>query len=73
MITLIELTGAEKMIATTYSEYNETFLCVGIVYLALVTVTTVAAHLIEKKYAIPTGQAECSAGRESGRRAGHLC
>ncbi len=61
MITLIELTGAAKMIATKYFEYNETFLCVGIVYLALVTVTTVAAHLIEKKYAIPTGQAACSA------------
>ena len=61
MITLIELTGAAKMIATKYFKYNETFLCVGIVYLALVTVTTVAAHLIEKKYAIPAGQAACSA------------
>ncbi|HNX17186.1 MAG TPA: amino acid ABC transporter permease [Methanoregula sp.] len=57
MITIIELTGAAKMIATKYFEYNETFLCVGIVYLALVTVTTVVAHFIERKYAIPSGHA----------------
>ncbi|WP_292368106.1 amino acid ABC transporter permease [Methanoregula sp. UBA64] len=60
MITLIELTGAAKMIATKYFMYNETFLCVGIVYLMLVTITTIAAHFIEKKYAIPSGQAACS-------------
>jgi len=61
MITIIELTGAAKIIATKYFEYNETFLCVGIVYLALVTITTVAAHLIEKKYAVPVGQSAAGA------------
>ena len=61
VIALIELTGAAKMIATRYFEYNETFLCAGVVYLALVTVMTNAAHLIEKKYAIPAVQAACSA------------
>ncbi len=61
MITLIELTGAAKMNATRYFAYNETFHCAGVVYLALVTVMTNAVHLIGKKYAIPAGQAACSA------------
>lgn len=61
MITIVELTGAAKMIATKYFEYNETFLCVGIVYLALVTITTVAAHFLEKKYAIPANQTSVAA------------
>lgn len=53
MITVIELTGAGKMVATRYFTYNETFFVIGLVYLALVTVTTVGAHLLEKRVAVP--------------------
>lgn len=53
MITLIELTGAGKLVATKYFEYNETFLMVGIIYLILVTITTFGANALEKKLAIP--------------------
>ncbi len=53
MITVIEISGAGKIVATKYFMYNETFLAVGIVYLALVTLTTYAVHLLEKKTAIP--------------------
>ena len=52
MITVIELTGAGKMIATKYFMFTETFFILGLVYLVLVSVTTVAAHFIEKKYRI---------------------
>jgi len=53
MITLVELTGASKLIATKYFAYNETFFAVALVYLALVTVTTFGANALEKKYAVP--------------------
>jgi len=53
MITVIELTGASKLIATKYFAYNETFFAVAIVYLGLVTITTFGAHALEKRYAIP--------------------
>ena len=53
MITVIELTGASKLIATKYFAYNETFIAVSIVYLALVTITTIGANALEKKYAVP--------------------
>lgn len=53
MVTVVELTGAGKMIATRYFTYNETFLVVGLVYLSLVTVTTIGAHLLERRVAIP--------------------
>ncbi|MEN6611338.1 MAG: amino acid ABC transporter permease [Methanoregulaceae archaeon] len=53
MVTVIELTGAGKAIATKYFDYTEVFLAVGIIYLILVLITTVAAHLIEKRMAIP--------------------
>ncbi|HPM62296.1 MAG TPA: amino acid ABC transporter permease, partial [Methanoregulaceae archaeon] len=33
--------------------YNEVFIAVGIVYLALVTFTTVAVHYLEKRVAVP--------------------
>ena len=54
MITVIELTGAGKQVATRYFTYNETFFVIGLVYLALVTVTTIGAHLLEKRVAVPT-------------------
>lgn len=53
MITVIELTGASKLIATKYFAYNETFFAVALVYLVLVTITTFGAGALERKYAIP--------------------
>ncbi len=53
MITVIELTGAGKLIATKYFAYNETFFALAVVYLALVTITTFGANAIERKFAIP--------------------
>jgi polar amino acid transport system permease protein len=53
MITVIELSGAAKIVATKYFMYNESFLAVGLVYLALVSLTTCAVHLLEKRVAVP--------------------
>jgi polar amino acid transport system permease protein len=53
MITVIELSGAAKIVATKYFMYNESFLAVGMVYLALVSLTTYAVHLLEKRVAVP--------------------
>jgi polar amino acid transport system permease protein len=55
MITLVELTGAGKIVFTKYFEPG-VFFVVGIVYLALVTVTTLGANALEKKYAVPGTQ-----------------
>ena len=53
MITVIELTGAGKLIATKYFSYNETFFAMAVVYLMLVTITTCGANALERRYAIP--------------------
>ncbi|MEI8330326.1 MAG: hypothetical protein WCF90_01500 [Methanomicrobiales archaeon] len=53
MITVIRHSGEAKIMATKYFMYCEAFLAVGIVYLALVPLTTYAVHLLEKKTAIP--------------------
>ena len=53
MITVIEISGAGKLVATKYFMYNETFPAVDMVYLALVTHTIYAVHLLEMKTAIP--------------------
>lgn len=53
MITVIELSGAGKLVASKYFAYTETFLMIGVIYLVLVTITTVAVHILEKKYAVP--------------------
>ncbi len=53
MITLIELSGAGKLVATKYFMYTESFMAIGAVYLILVTITTVAVSLIERKVAVP--------------------
>ncbi len=53
MITVIELSGAGKLVATKYFMYTETFMAIGAVYLFLVTLTTMAVNAIEKKYAVP--------------------
>lgn len=50
MITVIELTGASKLIATKYFAYNETFIALAIIYLLLVTITTIGANALERKY-----------------------
>ncbi|ADN35177.1 polar amino acid ABC transporter, inner membrane subunit [Methanolacinia petrolearia DSM 11571] len=56
MLTLVELTGAGKLIATKYFTYTETFIFVGAIYLILVTITTVGAGMLEKKFAVPGTQ-----------------
>jgi polar amino acid transport system permease protein len=61
MITVVEISGAGKLVATKYFMYNESFLAVGIVYLALVTLTTYGVDLLEKRYAIP-GMLQKSSG-----------
>jgi polar amino acid transport system permease protein len=53
MITVVEISGAGKLVATKYFMYNESFLAVGIVYLALVTLTTYGVDLLEKRFTIP--------------------
>jgi len=53
MITVIELSGAAKLVATEYFLYTESFAAVGIVYLVLVTITTVAVNILEKRLAVP--------------------
>jgi polar amino acid transport system permease protein len=53
MITVVELSGAGKNVATKYFIYTETFMVVGIVYLVLVTITTVAVSILEKRVAVP--------------------
>jgi polar amino acid transport system permease protein len=53
MITVVELSGAAKIVATKYFMYNESFLAVGIVYLGLVTLTTYGVYLLEKRFAVP--------------------
>lgn len=53
MITVIELSGAGKLVATKYFTYTESFAVVGIVYLVLVSITTVAVNLLESRVAVP--------------------
>ncbi|MCM2465832.1 amino acid ABC transporter permease [Methanoculleus oceani] len=53
MLTVIELSGAGKLVATKYFTYTESFAVVGVVYLVLVTITTVAVSILEKRVAVP--------------------
>lgn len=53
MITVIEMSGAGKLVASKYFTFTETFMVVGLVYLALVTITTIAVNILEKKVAVP--------------------
>ena len=53
MLTVIELSGAGKMVATKYFEFTTVFLMIGIGYLILVTITTIAVMFIERKVAVP--------------------
>lgn len=52
MITLIELTGAGKLVFSKYFE-PDVFMMIGAVYLALVTITTICANALERKLSIP--------------------
>ena len=53
VVTVIEMTGAAKIIATEYFAYFEAFAAVGIFYLILVSFATIALGKLEKKLAIP--------------------
>lgn len=53
MVTVVELSGAGKLVATKYFTYNESFMAVGVVYLILVTLTTVGVKMFERRVAIP--------------------
>ena len=53
VVTVIEMTGATKIIATKYFAYFEAFAAVGIFYLILVSIATIALSKLEKKLAIP--------------------
>ena len=53
VVTVIEMTGAAKIIATKYFAYFEAFSAVGIFYLILVSIATIALSKLEKKLAIP--------------------
>jgi len=64
MLTVIELSGAGTLVATKYFTYTETFVVVGIVYLALVTITTVAVNILEKRVAVP-GMSRATAAHQS--------
>ncbi|WP_292366586.1 MULTISPECIES: amino acid ABC transporter permease [unclassified Methanoculleus] len=53
MLTVIELSGAGKLVATKYFTYTESFAVVGVIYLVLVTITTAAVSILEKRVAVP--------------------
>jgi polar amino acid transport system permease protein len=53
MVTLVELTGAGKIIATRHFRYTEVFLVVGIIYLLVVSIVTKFLNILEKKLRIP--------------------
>jgi polar amino acid transport system permease protein len=53
MITVVDMSGAAKLVASKYFMYTESFLVVGIVYLVLVTITTLGVKLLEKRVAVP--------------------
>ncbi len=53
MITVIELSGAGKLVATKYFTYTESFAVVGVIYLVLVSITTVAVNILERRLSVP--------------------
>ena len=63
MITVVELSGAGKNVATKYFIYTETFMVVGSVYLVLVTITTVAVSILEKHVSVPGTSRSTSAAQ----------
>ena len=53
MLTVVELSGAGKLVATKYFTYTESFMVVGAIYLVLVTITTVSVNALERRVAVP--------------------
>jgi polar amino acid transport system permease protein len=53
MITVIEITGAGKLVAAKYFAFFETFTVIGLFYLGLVSIATIALGFLERKLAIP--------------------
>mgnify|MGYP006299267159 CR=1 FL=1 len=53
MVTVIELTGAGKLIAGRYFNYTYVFVVVAVFYLILVSAVTQVQKYLEKKFRIP--------------------
>lgn len=53
MVTVVELTGAGKLIAGRYFNYTYVFMVIAVIYLILVSVVTQIQKYLEKKYRIP--------------------
>ncbi len=52
-VTVMDIMGQGKAVASTTFRFTEVFLIVGLYYLALVTVATWILHLLERHYHIP--------------------
>lgn len=53
MVTCIELTGEDKILASSYFKYTEIFFIVGAVYLMIVSFATWGLNALEDYMAIP--------------------
>ena len=53
MVTLIELTGAAKILSSRTFRSAEVFLTVGVIYLLIITVASRLLALVEKRLAVP--------------------
>ena len=54
LVTLVDLTGQGRLIAYASFRFFETFLVVGLIYVALVSLATSLFQLIERRLRIPT-------------------
>jgi polar amino acid transport system permease protein len=53
MITCIELTGEGKILASNSFKFTEIFLILGICYLAMTSVASIALHRLESRLSLP--------------------
>jgi polar amino acid transport system permease protein len=53
MVTVVELTGAGKIIAGRYFNYTYVFMVIAVIYLIMVSVVTQVQKYLEKKFRIP--------------------
>ncbi|MDR2141514.1 MAG: amino acid ABC transporter permease [Deltaproteobacteria bacterium] len=53
VVTVVEITGQAKMVASLYFRHLECYLLAALYYLAMVTVATLILRWLEKKLAIP--------------------
>jgi len=53
LVTVMELTGQGKIVASTSFRFTEVFLAMGLYYLVLVSIATFFMQKLEKKLAIP--------------------